>query len=122
MAVDELSDFFKKWYDEEQQEMLKKNIHAPLLDVHTEWVETEDGKRLRWDCPECEVSTFHETRTGTLRCKKCMKIMQANNYSVDPKKPDPENPDWYLEKVAKRRGLPPDEYKEKAEQQSALSW
>ena len=109
-------------YTEEQREKLREAMHEPLLDAKTEWVETDAGKRLRMVCPECDEVHLSETRPGTARCESCMRIMQAADYEVDPRSPDPENPEWYLEKIAKRRGNHPDEYKEEAEPQSALSW
>lgn len=119
--LDDPMGVFEK-YDEEQKRKLKEVMHEPPLDATTEWVETDAGKRLKMICPECDVPRFFETRPSTARCESCMRIMQAADYSVDPHSPDPENPDWYLEKIARRRGKPPDEYKEEAEPQSALSW
>lgn len=93
-----------------------------VLDASTEWVETNDGKRLKWTCPECEIHEYKERRHATISCSECDAILQAEDYSVDPNNPDPENPDWHLKKLARRRGLPADEYMEEAEPHSALSW
>lgn len=98
--MDELNDpagVFDR-YTEEQREKLKENMHAPLLDAHTEWV---DGS-VRWGCPECEEPSFSDEFYGTMRCKSCMKIMQSENWEVGdyPKNPEEKEP----------------------EQQSALSW
>lgn len=96
----------------------------PLLEAHTEWVETEDGKRLKWTCPDCDVDQYYKRRHGTVRCQECERIMQAANYSVDPNNLDPNNPKWFLRKVAKRRGYPYDYYypDEEAETEDPLDW
>lgn len=109
-------------YDEEQKEKLRERMHDPVVDSYTEWVQTDRGKRLLWTCGECGEEMYKEVRHGTIRCEGCLRILQAENYSTNPNSPDPENPDWFLEKLAKRRGLPPDEFKETPEEQSALSW
>lgn len=105
-------------YDEER---LQDAMYEPHLEAATEWVEIPEGRRLRMTCPECDVSREFETRPATARCKECLRIMQAADYDAGST-PDPENPDWYLEKVARRRGKLPDAYKQQAEPQSARSW
>lgn len=85
-------------YSEEQRQKLKENMYAPLLDVQTEW---EDGQ-VRWDCPECEESTYTDKFYGTKRCDSCMKMQQSENWSVGEVPPNPEE--------------------KEPEQQSARSW
>jgi hypothetical protein len=86
----------------------------PLLEAHTEWVDKEDGneegRALKWTCPECDVDVFTERRYATKRCPECERIMQAANHDCSGEAPDPENPKSFLRKVAKRRGLPYDYY------------
>lgn len=100
----------------------------PPLDVHTEWVDKEDGnvegRALRWDCTECEVSTYSNRRKGVNRCDGCDRLMQAENYSCSGKEPDPQDPKWVLRRVAKRRGLPADYYypEDEAEAEDPLDW
>ena len=85
-------------YSEEQRKKLKENMHAPLLNVHTEW---EDGQ-VRWDCHECDSPTLTDKFYGTVRCESCMKIMQSENWEVDDYPVNPEE--------------------KEPEQQSARSW
>jgi ribosomal protein L37AE/L43A len=100
----------------------------PLLEAHTEWVDKEDGneegRALKWTCPECEVDTFTDRRYATKRCRKCDKIMQSANYDVDPEKPDPENPESVLRADAKRKGLPADYFlpDDEPEVEDPLEW
>lgn len=93
-----------------------------LLKAKTEWIETDHGKRLRWTCPDCNIDILKERRHSTIRCPECNKLMQSENYDVDPKNPDPQNPEWYLEEIAEKKGLPKDYYKEDKKPQDALSW
>lgn len=88
MGLDELNDPAGVWDDlsDEKRELLKENMYADLLNVHTEW---EDGQ-VRWDCPECEESTFTDKYYGTARCEHCMKIVQSENWEVGDA---PENPE-----------------------------
>jgi uncharacterized Zn finger protein (UPF0148 family) len=96
----------------------------PLLEAHTEWVEQDGEKRLKWTCPECGSEYFEWRRHATISCEECDRIMQAKNYDIDPKKPDPENPKEYLRKHAKSRGLPHDYYypDDEPEAEDPLEW
>lgn len=98
----------------------------PFLEAHTEWVETSEGKWLIWTCPDCEIDMGYERRFATIRCPVCERIMQAANYSVDPHKPDHENPEWVLRGIARRRGIRFDTFMDKItpdlETQSSLDW
>ena len=89
--MEELPDFYHRKYSEEQVEMLKKNMHADLLNVHTEW---EDGQ-VRWDCHECEEPTYTDKYWGTKRCDSCMKIMQSKNWEAGdyPENPEEKEPE-----------------------------
>lgn len=88
MAIDgELKDPLGVWDDVEgeKRELLKKNMHE-LLNAHTEW---ENGQ-VRWDCPECEKSSFTDKCYGTTRCEHCMKIIQSENWEVGDCPTNPE--------------------------------
>lgn len=96
----------------------------PPLEASTEWVETDDGKRLRWNCPECGSEYYYERRYATVRCSECDRIMQAKDYDVDSQNPDPQNPKEYLRRVARRRGFPRDYYfpEDENQTQDPLAW
>lgn len=97
----------------------------PILEAHTEWVETDEGERLKWVCPECDVDIHKEIRHATIRCPECERIMQSANYSVRENIVDPENPDWYLRKIARVKGMSLRRLKEEIEPEEyadPLSW
>lgn len=121
MSFDDPAGVFDQ-YSDAQREKLRERMHEPVVDADTEWVEGDDGRRLRWTCGDCEAVSETRTRKGTLRCESCLRIMQPADYGVDPRDPDPENPDWYLERLARRRGKAPDAYKEEPEPEPARSW
>jgi len=116
----------KKAWDVEK---VREQMYKPILDAETVWKYYPDShldqKLLRWTCPNCGQQFTRKTREATLKCPKCYRTLQAKDYDVDPSHPDPENPDWWLKKVAKRKGLPEDEFIEDDEQKeitSPLQW
>lgn len=88
MGLDELKDPAGVWdnVEGEKRELLKENMYANFLNSYTEW---DDGE-VRWDCPECEKSTFTPKFYATKRCDYCMKILRSENWEVGDA---PENPE-----------------------------
>lgn len=112
----------KKTWDVEK---IYEQMYKPILEAHTEWTEYDgyDNKHLRWECPNCDRSFSRPIREGTIRCPECYRTLQSENYDVDPRSPDPKNPDWHLEALARRRGKYPDHYiEDEPETESPLSW
>lgn len=94
-----------------------------IKEAHTKWVASDSDrqkKELQWECLNCSYIFYTIRRYGVKRCPSCERLLEAKNYSVSTKSPDPKNPDWFLEKLAKRRGLDKNHYKKQA--QSALEW
>lgn len=88
MSLGDIDDPLGVWDDlsDEELELLKENMHAPLLNAHTEW---ENGQ-VKWDCPECDDFTVTDKYYGTTRCTHCMKIMQSENWEVGDYPTNPE--------------------------------
>jgi len=115
-------DYLREKYSAEDFQKLKDVMYEPVLDVETEWVTTDDGKFLQWICSECGEESFTEVRYSTTRCDSCFRTMQASNYSIDPSNPDPENPDWYLERLDRSEEEAEDHTESEPETQSVLDW
>jgi hypothetical protein len=120
--MEDSGNYLRDKYSESDYQKLKEVMYDPNLEVETKWIMEDGEKILKWTCSECDKETSTEIRFATVRCDFCFRIMQASNYDIDPSEPDSDNPDWYLEKLARARGKPKDFYKNQPETQSAMGW
>lgn len=98
---------------------------SEIIESQTEWIDTEDGKRLKWVCPECDSEYLKERRHATIRCRECDRTMQSANYDASQQGPDPNNPERVLRSIAERRGFPSDYYlpdDDEPEPENPLEW
>lgn len=118
------TNFFRRTTRRTKVNLIDGHMVEPLLEAHTEWVEIDGEKKLKWICPECESEYYKWRRHATITCEECDRIMQAANHSVDPQNPDPQNPKTFLRRVAKRRGFSHDHYypDDEPEPDDPLEW